>query len=235
MAFDDPGKIDLGALFCDAGMFDSRRSWAAAGFQIVNRAGKILVAQHPAVRGLLFKKYTSEVPEEDQTQNFERRTDGSRRLRAFVSSRNLSRIAVPQKWILDLPRHFPRKAHLLVVEQLPLSGEDAASTYQRIDLTTLHDLCVVLHHYRGMDSNVKNLPFTTDGRIALVDTEHWDRRSRKSYLHQIEPYLSRDRRKLAEKIFKRLEDDEDPRGLVDRYDFDQEEPTSSSSSASSSS
>lgn len=61
-----------------------------------------------------------------------------------------------------------------------------------------------------MDSIAKNLPFVSDGRIGLIDTEHWDRATDKSYLHRVGEYLPKDRRRLAKKIFRRLEDgDED--------------------------
>jgi len=229
MAFDDPHSIDLASLFRDPTILESRRAWEVAGFRIVNRAGKILVAQHPSVRGLLFKRYT-EVDENEQLRNFERRVAGARRLRTFVSSHGLSRLAVPQKWIFSLPRH--RKAHVLVVEHLALCSQDVAARYQRIDPATLRDLCVTLYHFRGMDSNVKNLPFMQDDRIGLVDTEHWDRNNRKAYLRQVEPYLSRDCRKLAAKLFDRLEGNEDLGNLSSRNDFDDEDTSSSTSSSS---
>jgi len=238
MAFDDPGALDLAALFRDARMFRSREDWAAAGFTVVNRvnSGRIMVARHPAARGLLFKRYTSDVSESDQTRNFERRVEGSRRLRAFVADRRLDRVVVAQKWLLELPRkRFDRGAHILAVEQFDLMPEDRVqATYKAIDPSVLRDLCVVLFNFRGMDSNVKNLPFVADGRVAFVDTEHWDRNSSKSYLHHIEGYLSRDRKKLAARIFDQLADGGDARHVSLARDFDDEEDTSSSSSYSSS-
>ena len=58
MAFDDPGSLDLGALFRVEDMFESRRSWSNVGFRVIERSnnGKIMVASHPSVQGLLFKK-----------------------------------------------------------------------------------------------------------------------------------------------------------------------------------
>jgi hypothetical protein len=235
MAFVDPASLDLGALFRDPGMFASRSAWSSAGFSVVERsnAGKIMVARHPSAAGLLFKKYGSDLSQKEQTRNFERRADGSRRLRAFVEDRRLQRLVVPRKWILELPRSFCRKeaAHVLVVEQIELLSDDQTkASYRRIDPQTLSDLCTVLFHYRGMDSNAKNLPFTADGHIALIDTEHWDRSTSKSYLHHVGEYLSRDRKKLAKKIFGQLEDGGRVFVGASLSDFDDEEDTSSSSS-----
>jgi hypothetical protein len=231
MAFDDPGSIDFVALFSEAGMFESRSAWGEAGFQVFNRAnnGKIMVARHPSVHGLLFKKYGDDVEQKDQLRNFERRVEGASRLRAFVDSRRLSRVVVPRKWIFELPRAVSRrdKSHVLVVEQLDLLGdEQTKAAYERIELDVLRELCTVLFHFRGMDSNGKNLPFTTDGRIAFIDTEHWDRDTSKSYLHHVGEYLSGPRYKAAKRIFDQLEDGKDGRGAP--ADFADEEDTSGS-------
>jgi hypothetical protein len=230
MTFVDPASLDLRTLFRDPAMFGSRSCWAAAGFQVFNREnhGKIMVAYHPSVTGLLFKKYTRDLSQKDQLKNYERRLEGSRRLRAFVARYGLARIVVPHKWIVKLPATFARhgEAHVLVVEQLELLGDEQTKhAYEHIDSAILVQLCRVLFHFRGMDSNAKNLPFTPDGRIALVDTEHWDRDSSKSYLHHVGEYLSKDRRKLAKTFFGQLEDG----GTGAVSDFNREEDTSDSS------
>ncbi len=248
MPFDDPNSIDMAALFRDADMFESRRAWSAAGFHVIDREnnGKIMVARHPAVRGLLFKKYTPEISLDAQRKNYERRAQGAAQLRSFFDSRRLVHVAVPRKWIVELPRLFCRKekSHVLVVEQLDLLSDDQTkAAYQRIDPAVLADLCVVLYRFRGLDSIAKNIPFASDGRIAFIDTEHWDRSTSKPYLHRVGEHMSAARRKLAKKIFAQLEDGEDVRvsdfasDFVDEDtsesrsdDFDDEDDTSSSSS-----
>jgi hypothetical protein len=245
MPFDDPASLDLRPLFRDPAMFDSRGNWGAAGFQVFNRAnnGKIMVARHPAVRGLLFKKYANALTQRDQLKNYERRVEGSRRLRGLVDQHGLSRVIVPRKWIVELPRAFSRRgtAHMLIVEQLELLGDEQTKiAYQGIAADVLAQLCLVLFHFRGMDSNAKNLPFTVDGRIALIDTEHWDRGSSKAYLHHVGEYLDKERHKVVKKIFRQLEDGEIGRGaarhggdaeITSDSSFDNfDEDTSSSSS-----
>lgn len=239
MPLADPSSLDLGSLFRDPDMFDSRRTWSSAGFHVIARDnnGKIMVARHALVPGLLFKKYARDVDEKDQTKNYERRVEGANRLRAFITSRRLTRVTVPRKWLLELPQAFSRRArsYVLVVEQLDLLDDvQTKAAYHRIDPNVLAELAVVLYHFRGMDSNAKNLPFTVDGRIAFIDTEHWDRSTSKDYLHHVGAYLTKERRKLAGKLFDQLEDGEDPYvgGFVDDA-FDDEEDTNSSSSSSS--
>lgn len=226
--------FDVAALFRSAGMFESRRTWAAAGFQVIDRAnnGKIMVARHASAPGLLFKKYDDDVALKEQLKNYRRRIEGSERLRAFVASRQLSRLVVPHKRLVELPRAFSRRetSYILVVELLAVLDDDQTkAAYRRIAPEVLLDLCTVLGHFRGMDSNTKNLPFTADGRIALIDTEHWDRTTSKSHLHHVGEYLSEKSRKLAKRIFEQIEDGDDVDDDLD--DFYAEEDTSSSSSS----
>ena len=207
-----------------------------------------MVARHPSAQGLLFKKYTSDVGERDQNANYERRLEGATRLRSFANKRRLASIAVPRKWLLKLPRPFSRSAHVLVAEQLDLLSDDQTkAAYRRIEPNVLGDLCAVLFHFRGMDSIAKNLPFCADGRIGLVDTEHWDRSTSKPYLHRVSEYLTKDRKALAKKILGQLEDgdevnvetatravfNDDDTSDSSASDFSDEDDTSSSSDSSS--
>lgn len=235
VVFDDPRSIDMTALFRDAEMFESRQAWNAAGFHVLacSNNGKIMVAEHAAVQGLLFKKYVNAVSSEDQAKNYEGRVEGAKHLRAFLDEHGLTRIVIPRKWLLKLPRRFSRRAgsHVLVVERLDLISDEATkAAYRRIDPATLAELCLVVFHFRGMDSNSKNIPFTSDGRIAFVDTEHWDRDSSKSYLHQVGEHLTRAGRRWANKIFRQLSDGDDVRV----GDIGEGGSASSSSSSSSS-
>lgn len=79
------------------------------------------------------------------------------------------------------------RAHVLVAEQLDLLSDDQTkAAYRRIDPNVLGELCVMLFHFRGMDSIANNLPFLSDGRIGFIDTEPWDRSTSKPYLHDTE-------------------------------------------------
>jgi hypothetical protein len=241
MVIDGPASLDLRGLFRDPDMFDSRSNVTAAGFKVLNK-GKIMVFCHPSVRGLLFKKYTTAVSQKDQRKNYECRLEGSIRLRAFVVGRGLSRIIVPRKWIVELPQEVSRRDTLLVVEQLELLGsEQTVAAYQRIDAGLLRELCTVLFNFRGMDSNANNLPFLTGSRIGLVDTEHWDRGTRKDYLHHVGEHMSAESRKTAKKLFREFREEgyRDGRACgADEYDsfdgaLDEDDSSFSSSSSSS--
>jgi hypothetical protein len=84
-----------------------------------------------------------------------------------------------------------------------------------------------------MDSSIQNVPIVADGRVAFIDTEHWDRSNNKPYLRQISAYLSTDRRKLAKKIFDQLEAGKDASHSTSKIFEDEEDEDTSSGSSSS--
>jgi len=202
----DPSSRDLALLFRDPGMFDSRGAWRSAGFEVLERSDshKVMVARHASAAGYLFKKYTPHKSLKDQHENYQCRIEGARRVRELIADRGLRGVVSPEKWLHDLPH----ASHVLIVEELTLMDQDATKqAYGDISKGTLHDLCVVLHAFPGLDSIAKNLPFTTDGRIAFIDTEHWDRHRDRKYLRlHIGSHLSNKRLKRAEKLFDKFND-----------------------------
>ena len=214
----DPASLDLGPLFRDPRMFDTADTWRSAGFELLRESeNKICVASHPSVEGYLFKKYVNAGKREaldDQLANYEQRLEGARRLRGFISDRDMRHVVVPKKWLRDLPPQFGshgQSAHILIVERLDLLDEDETEQqYRDIDKDTLRELCVALHAFRGLDSSLKNVPFTTSGQIAFVDTEHWDRhagrKEQRSFLKYIGDHLSSDQWKRAKKLWGKLDD-----------------------------
>jgi hypothetical protein len=224
----DPASSDLSGLFHDPDMFDTPDDWRRAGFALIRESdNKICVASHRSVGGYLFKKYVASGKRDsdsDQLENYATRVEGARRVRDLIATQRLRHVTVPRKWIRELPRAFGRSAHILIVERLDILDDDASErAYGRISKDALGDLCVALHAFRGLDSTAKNVPFTTDGRIAFIDTEHWDRhsgnRNKRRFLKYLSEHLSSDRQRFAKKLWGRL----DGSG-----DFDEEESTSSS-------
>ena len=171
-----------------------------------------MVGKHKCAKGYLFKKYSDEVPLDVQYANYVKRIEGARRLRALIAERHLRHIAVPQKWLYELPREFSSgktsyvPSYVLVVERLKiLSNDKSRHEYKHIDEDVLRDLCVVLHTFRGLDFAIKNMPFTKGGQIAFIDTEHWEVGSARGPCpDRFSKYLSSERYALATEIFEKL-------------------------------
>jgi hypothetical protein len=220
-------------------MFESADDWADEGFEILRASdNKITVASHRSVPGYLFKKYVSSGKREaldDQLENYQTRLEGARRLRGLIDDKKLRHVVVPSKWLRTLPEEFGTRrepAHILIVERLDLlDADESEHAYRRIDESVLRDLCVALYAFRGLDSTAKNLPHTTDGKVAFVDTEHWNRHSdrkksrQRPRLKYLSAHLSRSSMKFADAMWDHLSGGDDPDD-----DFDDEESTSSSTS-----
>ena len=197
--------LDLGALFPEPSMFDSRDHWRQAGFDVIDREGsrEIMVASHWTAPAYMFKKFTNKVRSKDQLKNYRLRVDGAAAIRKLIAKHDLRRVVVPQKWIVELADFS--SPHLLIVEKLDLlSRHDTRAAYKDVDEATLRDLCVVVHAFRGLDSGARNLPITRDGRIAFVDTERWKDDTDRASLKHVRTYLTAKQRDLAKKIFKKL-------------------------------
>lgn len=191
-------------------MFRSCSDWAAEGFDVVERsnAKKIMVAAHDRCPGVLFKKYSDDAPADEQLANYQARVLGADLLRSFVRDRGLARVVVPQKQIVELPGHF--RSHVLVVERLDiLSPDDSIAAYRRVDPAVLRELCYVLFHFRGLDSIVDNVPLTTDGRIAFIDTENWQRGRKRPYMRHLRDCLSSDGKNFARNFLLQLKEGRD--------------------------
>ena len=198
-----PGDLDLEALFRDPSVFESNRSWREAGFDVVVGDGdksSIMVASHLDAPGYLFKSYSdAKVSPKDQRKNYRRRIEGADKLRALVDRKRLTSIVVPGKHLHTLPR---KRSYVLVVEQIQLQSNDASrQSYREISDATLRQLCVVLRKFRGLDSGVRNVPFTTTGQIAFIDTERWDEKKKRAPLRRLRDYLSSDQWRRAKKMF----------------------------------
>jgi len=50
----------------------------------------------------------------------------------------------------------------------------------------------------------RNLPLTTDGRIAFIDTERWNQDRDRPYLKRLKKYLSSSQQKRADEVFAQL-------------------------------
>ena len=201
-----PSSLDLKGLFRDPGMFDSTRRWQKAGFVVVGegRESNVMVASHPSAPGYLFKKYGKKISLKKQLANFRRRIEGADKLRAFIAVQRLTRIAVPGKHLHELSPEFAHKgtsSFVLVVEKMTLLDSKASKRmYRELDKEALRQLCLVLVTFRGLDSGVRNVPFTDKGQMAFIDTERWDDK-KKVPLRRIREYLSADQRAFAESFF----------------------------------
>jgi hypothetical protein len=172
-----PPEVDLDALF-RRGHYDTEDDWRDSGFRVMPRsAEKIVVAGHREARGYLFKKYPADWRSySEQLELYEERVAGARLLKEHLAARQVDKIVVPRKWLCTLPpRHDVRgkPSYVVVVDRYDLCDrEESERRYRRIHRDVLAQLCEIVFLFRGLDFSVRNVPFTRDGAIAFIDTEH---------------------------------------------------------------
>jgi hypothetical protein len=216
---DHPLQEKLKKLFKNPQMFKSNEHLKRAGFFPLNRDRKpCMVASHPVIKNYFIKKFKSRVSYRRQITNYLNRISAARALRKFIELNNLKHIVVPQKWLYQLPMQFSdpqtgKRLYVLIVEDMHIcSGEDdpkgeTAKKYNQMDFDTLREFCIVLYHFRGLDSSLRNVPFTEEDTLAFIDTEHWSDENR-DFLRHAKKFLSQDRLDYAMAIYEELRKEE---------------------------
>ncbi len=196
----------LSTLFNDPTIAASRPLLEKAGFRLYahNHRG-IVIAEHPHLKGYLLKFFINDVPQILQRHNLEERVAGSRALRSYIRAHTLTKIVVPQKWLFTLTDGTP----ILVVEKIDIieSSDALVRAYRSIDPSLLDELCQVVKQFRGLDSVLKNMPFTKEGKIAFIDTEKW-KSQRSGFLHYVRPLLNDKQKQVVARYYE---------DAIDRY------------------
>lgn len=167
----------LKKLFDDSRIFDSPQDLREAGFDVNKRVHKkLMVFTHPDVPEYIFKKFQNGVLRSEQLEKYIVRLKGAKAVREAIKEHNLSTIVVPNKWLYRLPNS--RKSYLVVAEKFDICfGDDEPNgenvqRYRTMSYKTLNELCTIMKVLGGCDAWPRNQPFTKQGKIAFIDTEH---------------------------------------------------------------
>lgn len=188
-------------------IFESGRPTASveamenAGFKIIPMHNKRkIVAHHKKLKGYVIKTYldTHHIKSDDWWV-WVHRVKGARLIQECLDRHDYNAmIKVPKKWIYPLPSGggagealYP-KEFILVAEDMDLA--DAAKNkvfYYTMGPTQMDALFVVLTENLLHDSiYVHNVPFSNDGRISFIDTEHFASKSRRIRYGYLTRYFS---------------------------------------------
>lgn len=190
----------LAELFHDPSILTSRENLTNAGFDLYKRRPRgLVVASHPTIPGYLIKLFINDLPHSEQVENYVRRIEGARKVQEFINKKHLKHIEVPDKWLYHLKPNDLGLEYLLIVQEIDiLDAFDSTQCYEKIDTDVLKEFCLVIKNFRGLDSIVKNMPFTSHGKIAFIDTEHWAS-YREPFLRYIEPLLDEKRLNIVKR------------------------------------
>lgn len=200
---DHPIKPRLDALFSQMRVTFNLKTLIKAGFAKTypRKFTNLIVTKHPDIPGYVFKiyldaqRYYKKRPEYDF---WVLRIQGAQKIREAIESYGLqSLFKVPHKWIYILPRQhlpkgYPNKYCILVEEDMSiLSREENKKAWasDRVTPELLNYLWILLKGL-GLSDCAKpdNIPFSTDGCIAFIDTETFG--DKKVKYKKLIPHLS---------------------------------------------
>ncbi|MBA3602523.1 MAG: hypothetical protein H0W50_02540 [Parachlamydiaceae bacterium] len=178
-------KAALDAIFSKGGVLKSPEAMKTAGFKLLlYRTGRgLVVAKHPLLKNYLVKTYLDSATHVDWT-SWVRRAKGARLVQACIDAkpRSAQYTKVPQKWIYHIPLeargkikdgNLPREFLLLVEDMRLVSKEKNEELYKTFfSEKSLQALYYVVNKSGYSDCHIGNLPFSTDGKIAFIDTEY---------------------------------------------------------------
>lgn len=180
---DHPAKAALDRIFSRTRVLSSLTAMKEAGFikPTLLRRG-LIVGKHPDLPGYLLKMFLDNSPK-IEWQNWLERINGALIVKAAVDRYNYHDIMkVPNKWIYPLPimplplagALYP-KSFVIVVEDMELipMSQTVEKYKSGVSKSQLKALFNILYDCKMTDSMLpKNVPFSVDGKIAFVDTEH---------------------------------------------------------------
>ncbi|WP_068469548.1 fibronectin type III domain-containing protein [Candidatus Protochlamydia phocaeensis] len=180
-----PLKDKLDRIFKTVRATQSPQAFEKAGFgkAKLRQPTNIVVGKHNQLKGYLVKAYLDTQPPLCEWANWLCRIAGAQSIQACLNRHGYKHFVVPQKWIYPLPAdpsppadgNHQRKNFILIVEDMhilnPQENEKAFKTW--ITKPILDALYTILTEEGLIDSVfIDNIPFTRNGKIAFIDTEH---------------------------------------------------------------
>ena len=193
-----PMKPILDEIFSFSRVTKNLDTLQQAGFKILRLQASsfIVIAEHPRVKGYLFKIY----PDSERRTRYDKpswrwlldRCIGAKRIRKIIAKNKIKHFTVPDKWIYPLPP-FPTQGvqHVvvLIAKKMHLvSGQETREAWMT-QVTTQHldELYTILKHGCGSNYLSGNIPYTKEGKFTFIDTEY---PKRSITLSKIKPYIA---------------------------------------------
>ena len=189
---DHPIKAEMDRIFLNNKRRVTRNkdTLKKAKFKIVRKgkSRKPFIVAHPSFKGYLLKLYLDRQRRVSDGKRFIERIQGSEVTREVIDRFGYQPIfKVPKKWIYPMPTEpsppdrskYARKNFVLVVEDMNiLNQKENEAKWRSVEITPpLLDAVYLLLDEAGLSDSVFafNIPFSHDGKIAIVDTEYFHR------------------------------------------------------------
>jgi hypothetical protein len=182
-----PMKAKLDAIFSKTRATISIHTFKEAGFKYLplRKWDNVIVAWHSKLKGHLVKVYLDDQIGIPDLETLIQRIYGAEKIRAAINEFGYQKMfKVPRKWLYplpDLPASLPglqRKKFIIIEEDMNLyaSYDNEQLWKNSVNKKTLAALFHLLETLGLKDSvYITNIPFSIDGRVAFIDTEHYSK------------------------------------------------------------
>lgn len=168
----------------------SKKSLKKAKFIPVRRGEmkRPYIVSHINLQGYLLKLYIDKQYYVSDGKRFLHRIHGAQVVQEVIDRYGFNSIfKVPKKWIYPLPaepsppkkKKYKRKNFILVVEDMDiLAKKENRNEWKSSSITTeILDALYILIDEGGLSDSIYafNIPFSKDGKLAVVDTEYYHR------------------------------------------------------------
>lgn len=184
---DHPAKETLDTIFSKKRASLNIKSMEKAGFDVTKprQWTHLVLARHPKLKGYIIKLYLDAQRCHKNLPDhyfWVKRLEGVHKIGEMIATYNWShQFNTPKKWIYPLPsepkvsKGYHRKRFILIEEDMNLCKKEENTARWKGPLVTselLDDLYVILEQLGLKDcAKPDNIPFSTDGRIAFIDTQ----------------------------------------------------------------
>lgn len=181
---DHPIKPKLDKMFSKSRLISSSKKLKKAGFTSPDPRphSHTIVSKHPKLKGYWVKLYTDDQTNISDWVELRRRILGAQYTRESIERHHFQRILkVPDKWIYPLPNSpapptgSNEKNFILIAKDMHcLKKKENYRRWLLVSPELLKSVHIVLQEAGLSDSCFAfNMPFSKDGRIAFIDTQHY--------------------------------------------------------------
>lgn len=182
-----PMRAKLDSIFSKTRATTSIETFKKAGFKYLalRKWDNVIVAWHPKLKGHLVKVYLDDQIGIPDQETLMQRIYGAEKIRTSINEFGYQKMfKVPKKWLYPLPDRpaslpgLQRKKFIIVEEDMEIvsSYNNEQLWKKSVNQKTLAALFHLLETLGLKDSvYITNIPFSTDGRIAFIDTEHYSK------------------------------------------------------------
>lgn len=200
-------KPILDSIFTSCSVIKNPSNFKAAGFKTISlrRRGFLRIANHPLVKGYVFKVYLTHETNyslDSCNARFTQRCKSARAVRQIIKQYNLNRFSVPTKWLYNIQLPDSRTAYVLIARDMHLlsRAQCRRAWRKKMNRIGLKQLYTVFHAGYSSTKLASNIPYTRNKKFSFIDVETYQK---KIDLTKVDNYLSPKLRPVWREIVKK--------------------------------